>query len=51
MKGFWINDSWYLEEHLLDLINVDGDHTGKVVGKLLFQSLLSLGASKKICSP
>jgi hypothetical protein len=32
----FINKDWILEEHVLDLIPLDGDHSGEAVGKLVF---------------
>lgn len=49
VKGFWINDQWILKETVLDLIPVDGDHSGAGVGKRIFEALKKRGVSKKIC--
>lgn len=48
MVGFWIDDDWVLKEHVLELIPMDGDHSGRNYGKLLFESLKKRGISKKI---
>lgn len=47
--GFWISDDWKLEELVLDFIPLNGDHSGKHSGKVLFQSLRARGVTKKIC--
>jgi hypothetical protein len=46
--GFWITDDWRLVETVLDLIHLDGDHTGATVGKLMFESMRKRGVTKKI---
>jgi hypothetical protein len=48
--GFWINDGWHLVETVLDLIHLDGDHTGAGIGKLMFESMKKHGVTKKISS-
>ncbi|KAJ7354264.1 hypothetical protein DFH08DRAFT_955660 [Mycena albidolilacea] len=36
---FYIDKEWVLREHVLNLIPLDGDHSGRLVGKLIFQRL------------
>jgi hypothetical protein len=38
-----------LEEHVLDLIPLDGDHGGEAVGKLVFRSLRKRKMESKMC--
>jgi hypothetical protein len=35
-------------EIVLDLLALDGDHSGAATGKLIFNALLARGASKKL---
>jgi hypothetical protein len=35
----YIDKDWVLREYVLDLIPLDGDHSGKSVGKLIFRRL------------
>lgn len=35
----FIDRDWVRREHVLDLITLDGDHSGKTVGKLVFKRL------------
>jgi hypothetical protein len=35
----YIDKDWALREYVLDLIPLDGDHSGKSVGKLIFRRL------------
>ncbi|KAJ7805344.1 hypothetical protein B0H14DRAFT_3485216 [Mycena olivaceomarginata] len=35
----YIDKDWVLREYMLDLIPLDGDHSGKAVGKLVFKNL------------
>jgi hypothetical protein len=37
--AFWIDDNWNLDECVLELLLLDGDHSGKASGKLIFKSL------------
>ncbi|KAF7378021.1 Reverse transcriptase-RNase H-integrase [Mycena sanguinolenta] len=37
----FIDDDWVLQEHVLDLIPLHGDHSGEAVAKLVFTSLHS----------
>jgi hypothetical protein len=37
--GFWIDSDWKLVEIVLDMIALDGDHTGAATRKLLFHAL------------
>ncbi|KAF8574606.1 hypothetical protein K439DRAFT_1624194 [Ramaria rubella] len=46
--GFWINDKCNIVEHVLELLELDGDHTGAPTGKLVFTMLHAQGASKKL---
>lgn len=36
---FFINKEWKLEEHVLDIHALEGDHTGAAVGKKIFRGL------------
>ncbi|KAK6988651.1 reverse transcriptase-RNase H-integrase [Favolaschia claudopus] len=36
---FFIDQNWVLQEHVLDLIPLDGDHSGEAVAKLVYASL------------
>ncbi|KAG2110208.1 uncharacterized protein F5147DRAFT_651863 [Suillus discolor] len=44
----WINDEWELMQTPLELIPLDGDHSGKVSGKLLFKVLKHWKLTSKI---
>lgn len=45
----WLIDGeWLLHEHVLDLIPLDGDHSGKASGKVIFNALQKQGVSKKL---
>lgn len=35
----FIDDNWILQEHVLDLLPLLGDHSGAAVAKLVFTSL------------
>lgn len=35
----FIDNNWELQEHVLDLIPLHGDHSGEAVGKLVFNAL------------
>ena len=37
--GFWINDDWTLLDIVLELLTLDGDHTGAATAKLIFAAL------------
>ncbi|KAJ6628612.1 hypothetical protein B0H10DRAFT_2209517 [Mycena sp. CBHHK59/15] len=39
----FINKNWVLHEHVLDLIPLDGDHSGDAVGKLIYTALKNHG--------
>jgi hypothetical protein len=44
----FIDDDWELQEHILDLIPLDGDHSGEAVGKLVFTALNKRKVDHKI---
>ena len=37
--AFWIDNNWNLNECVLELLPLDGDHLGKALGKLIFNAL------------
>ncbi|PCH34258.1 hypothetical protein WOLCODRAFT_15209 [Wolfiporia cocos MD-104 SS10] len=37
--AFWIDDNWDLIEHVLELLPLDGDHSGAASAKLIFNAL------------
>lgn len=39
MVGFWINSDWTLVETVLNLLPLEGDHSGRATGKLLYNEL------------
>jgi hypothetical protein len=50
VKASFINDRWELEEHLLDLHPLEGDHSGESTAKLIFKALRRRGLLKKLCT-
>jgi hypothetical protein len=45
---FWIDDNWNLCEHVLELLPLSGDHSGKASGKLIFKALRKWGIEGKL---
>jgi hypothetical protein len=45
----YIDEDWVLWEHVLDLIPLDGDHSGKAVGRLVFKRLKKCKAAGNVC--
>lgn len=39
MVVFWISDQWELEEYVLELLPLDGDHSGAACGKAIYEAL------------
>jgi hypothetical protein len=39
VKASFINNRWELEEHLLDLHPLEGDHSGESTARLIFKAL------------
>jgi hypothetical protein len=37
--AFWIDENWQLQERLLELLPLSGDHSGKASEKLIFKAL------------
>ncbi|TFY75902.1 hypothetical protein EWM64_g8111 [Hericium alpestre] len=46
--GFWINAEWELKDVVLEFIPLDGDHSGKTSGRLIFKALKKYGVTKKL---
>jgi len=46
--GFWIDDHWRLNECVLELLPLSGDHSGKASGKLIFKALRRRGIETKL---
>jgi hypothetical protein len=46
--GFWIDDHWHLNECVLELLPLSGDHSGKASGKLIFKALQRRGIETKL---
>jgi hypothetical protein len=44
----YLDEDWALHEYVLDLIPLDGDHSGKVVGRLVFKRLKKYKAAGDI---
>ena len=36
---FWIDDTWSLNECVIELLPLSGDHSGKASGRLIFKAL------------
>jgi hypothetical protein len=49
VKVSFINDAWELEEHVLDLHPLEGDHTGVSTGRLIFKALKKHKILNKLC--
>ena len=45
---FWIDDNWKLCEHVLELLPLSGDHSGKASGRLIFKALRRRGIKGKL---
>lgn len=45
----YIDEDWVLREYVLDLILLDGDHSGKAVGRLVFKRLKKCKAAGNVC--
>ncbi|KIK77790.1 hypothetical protein PAXRUDRAFT_165743, partial [Paxillus rubicundulus Ve08.2h10] len=45
---YWINDDWALHECPLELLPLNGNHSGKVSGKMIFRALKRRGIVNKI---
>jgi hypothetical protein len=45
----YIDEDWVLHESVVDLIPLDGDHSGKAVGRLVFKRLKKYKAAGDIC--
>ena len=48
LVGFWIDESWALIDVVLDLLPLEGDHSGAASGKAIFKSLLSKELLEKL---
>jgi hypothetical protein len=46
--AFWIDDDWNLNECVLELLPLSGDHSGKASGKLIFKALRHRGIEMKL---
>jgi hypothetical protein len=46
--AFWIDDDWNLNECVLELLPLSGDHSGKASGKLIFKALRRRGIETKL---
>ena len=49
--AFWIDDNWELNECVLELLPLSGDHSGKASGKLIFKALHHRGIETKLSKP
>jgi len=49
--AFWIDDNWDLNECVLELLLLSGDHSGKASGKLIFKALRCRGIETKLSKP
>ena len=48
LVGFWIDDKWTLVHLPLNLLALDGDHTGRATGRLVYKSLAHRQIADKI---
>lgn len=46
--AFWIDDNWNLQEYVIELLPLSGDHSGKASGKLIFKALRKRGIDTKL---
>ena len=46
--AFWIHDDWNINECVLELLSLSGDHSGKASGKLIFKALHRRGIETKL---
>jgi hypothetical protein len=46
--GFWIDDGWNLNESIIELLPLSGDHSGSASGKLIFKALNARGIETKL---
>lgn len=44
----FIDDDWKLHEYVLNLIALNGDHTGKTVGNLVYKMLKQYKIARKL---
>jgi hypothetical protein len=49
VKVLFINNGQELEEHVLDLHPLEGDHTGVLTGRLIFKALKKRKILDKLC--
>lgn len=45
---FWIDENWSLNECVIELLPLSGDHSGKASGKLIFKALRQRKIEKKL---
>ena len=46
--AFWIDDEWNLQESVIELLPLSGDHSSKASGKLIFKALQMRGIEMKL---
>lgn len=46
--GCWIDREWLWHEHVLDLLTLEGDHSGASYGKAVFKAIQKRGITDKL---